>query len=115
MNKGLILLALVLLIAASFVAGWTGGKRSATRIAEETSPRFVVPRQKVQTGTAFNVGIECPHGYDMKFIAFTPNEEKEFAPKVGENMVEEVMKADKRTNQELNNAVCVKELSSSSN
>jgi hypothetical protein len=90
-----------------FFAGWIGGKRSARKVAEQTSPRFVAPHQKVSTDEAFNVGIECPSGYRMEFIALTPKEEKEFELKPNDVWDEE-NKTEKRTNKILNNAVCVK-------
>jgi hypothetical protein len=101
-------LAWTLFSVAMFLAGWTGGKRSMQKIAEQNAPRFVVPRQKVSTNEAFNVGIECPSGYRMEFIALTPKEEKEFESKPNGGVVDEVMNEEKRTNKLLNNAVCVK-------
>ena len=89
-----------------FFAGWIGGKRSASKIAG--SPRFLAPHQKVSTNEAFNVGLECPPGYDMKFIALTPNEEKVLEQKSGD-LLDEVAQEEKRTNKVSNNAVCVKE------
>jgi hypothetical protein len=105
-NRALkISLAWVVFSAAMFFEGWIGGKRSAFRIAD--SPRFLAPHQKVSRNEAFNVGVECPPEYDMKFIALTPNEEKKFEQKPGDAL-DEVAKQEKRTNELLNNAVCVK-------
>lgn len=101
-------LAWAMFSAAMFFAGWTGGKRSALKIAEQTSPRFMAPHQKANSNQAFNVGIECPSGYRMEFIALTPKEEKEFESKPNGGVFDEVMNEEKRTNKLLNNAVCVK-------
>lgn len=76
--------------------------------AKEAPPRFVAPHQKPSPDAAFHVGIECPTGYDMKFIALTPKEEKEFEQKPGGDVFDRVQSEERRTNKLLNNAVCVK-------
>ena len=101
-------LAWALWSAVMLFAGWIGGRRSMSQVAAQTTPRFAAPHQKVSTNEAFNVGIECPPGYRMEFIALTPKEEKEFEPKPNDGIADEVMNEEKRTNKLLNNAVCVR-------
>jgi|SRR5467141_2289039 len=91
-----------------FFTGWISRKYLTDKYVAQTSPRFVSPHQKVNKEMEFNVGIECPQGYDMKFIALTPKEENEYEPKSGEGVFDQVHREEKRTNRLLNNAVCVK-------
>jgi hypothetical protein len=56
----------------------------------------------------FNVGIECPPGYGMEFIALKPKEENEFNERPDADVWNEIDKRSKRTNKLLDNAVCVK-------
>jgi hypothetical protein len=102
--------------AVMFVAGWIGGKRAARKVSDEISQRFVSPHLTTNEGAEFHVGLECPPGYHLEFIALTPKEDEEFERKPGDvpanaNPIflwDEVAKAEKRMKKLLNNGVCVK-------
>jgi hypothetical protein len=105
--KWKIALGSLALAGVMFFAGWVCNKRYSLRLA--ASPRFLSPHQKYSKDNAFHVGIECPTGYDMKFIALTPKEEKEYDKSPNDDVFDQIAKEESRTNRLLDNAVCVKQ------
>jgi len=103
-----ICVAWALVSAVMFVAGWIGGKRAARKVSDEVSQRFVSPHLTTNEGAEFHVGLECPPGYHLEFIALTPKEEEEFERKPGDDALDREANEEKRTNKLLNNGVCVK-------